>query len=389
MARLVSNEFHYIGIPTGWHDLPEHELIVAYFDHIGLHIWLKLYLACFALNGYYLKVNEGYIALTARKYSVTVEYMHDLLRYLAEGELIDRRLFEEHGIITSRDIQIIFQEASKERGRKRLISVENDYWLLSKAETAPYINLLAKDGTPISQNHSSTEKSDSSAEKSNSSVRKDKTGEEMTRDETETTGDERENKGLRPTPIARRRSRRAVKAGRRMTGQSVSRRCEYLRRVYEEICGSVLPKQESLTECHISLTRKSALSGFTVGDHRRVFASAAANPFLSGQVGRWRASFEWLINPENMKKVLSGAYVDFKTPPHSKSGMGASVGTAPHDGGSFDTDEFFEAALRRTFRDMAEAKSASPAKPYPSDEPHPGSHTAPLHLTEGELPFLP
>ena len=64
--------------------------------------------------------------------------------------------------------------------------------------------------------------------------------------------------------------------------------------------------------------------------------NAEDSSFLKGNNNRkWSATFDWLIADSNMAKVLDGNYAD-KT----------------EKAASFDADEFFEAALERSRREM-------------------------------------
>jgi hypothetical protein len=76
-------------------------------------------------------------------------------------------------------------------------------------------------------------------------------------------------------------------------------------------------------------------SGYDYEDYRRLFEVANECDFLKGKGGRgWKASLEWLI--EHMYEVTSGKYRAWDKPTENASS-------------SFDTDEFFEAALRRSY----------------------------------------
>lgn len=76
-------------------------------------------------------------------------------------------------------------------------------------------------------------------------------------------------------------------------------------------------------------------SGYDYEDYKRLFEVANECDFLKGKGGRgWKASLEWLI--EHMYEVTSGKYRAWDKPAENASS-------------SFDTDEFFEAALRRSY----------------------------------------
>jgi len=77
------------------------------------------------------------------------------------------------------------------------------------------------------------------------------------------------------------------------------------------------------------------------------FRMAGESEFLKGKNPKgWTANFDWLINPDNISKVLNGNYSSVFTP---------SAPPQPADDrlvSSFDTDEFMEAALKRGFADF-------------------------------------
>ena len=76
---------------------------------------------------------------------------------------------------------------------------------------------------------------------------------------------------------------------------------------------------------------------------RELFEQAEASQFLKGKNQRnWTADFNWLMNSENMAKVLEGKYADKETTRK----------------GSFDTDDFFEAAVLRSWQDREPPKTA-------------------------------
>ena len=63
---------------------------------------------------------------------------------------------------------------------------------------------------------------------------------------------------------------------------------------------------------------------------------AEQSSFLKGKNKRgWKATFDWLIDEDNFSAVLDGNYDNYQT-----------------DNGSFDTDEFFEAALKRSYQNI-------------------------------------
>lgn len=102
--------------------------------------------------------------------------------------------------------------------------------------------------------------------------------------------------------------------------------------LYHSICKSY-PKLRTISE-----SRKRAISarwreyGHDFEVFRELFTRAEASQFLKGKNQRnWTADFNWLLGSENMAKVLEGKYGE----------------KGKTENSSFDTDEFFELALRR------------------------------------------
>jgi hypothetical protein len=85
---------------------------------------------------------------------------------------------------------------------------------------------------------------------------------------------------------------------------------------YHECCPS-FPAVMKLTE-----TRKRAikarLNDFGLDEIKRAFSLAGQSDFLKGSSG-WQASFDWLMKPANMTKVLEGNYTNRASPAGGKS----------------------------------------------------------------------
>lgn len=101
---------------------------------------------------------------------------------------------------------------------------------------------------------------------------------------------------------------------------------------YNQNCGS-LPKATKLTDKRKRAIRTCAAQGFSVDDMREAFQKAASTPFLTGQNERgWRANFDFIIKPDNMQKILEGAY-------------GSAVPQGEH---SYDLDLIMQHAMHNT-----------------------------------------
>ena len=108
--------------------------------------------------------------------------------------------------------------------------------------------------------------------------------------------------------------------------------------LYHQICISY-PRINSI-ESH----RKKAVKACwrIYGDlnvFENVFRMAEDSLFLKGYNDRnWSADFDWMMQPKNISKILNHKYDDLKEKEKPK----------PECKGSFDTDEFIEAAVKRS-----------------------------------------
>lgn len=80
--------------------------------------------------------------------------------------------------------------------------------------------------------------------------------------------------------------------------------------LYNSICGSY-PRLVKLSEARKKAVRARLNTGYAVDDFRKLFEMAEASDFLKGKNQRnWRATFDWLIQDNNMTKVLEGKYAN-------------------------------------------------------------------------------
>jgi hypothetical protein len=83
---------------------------------------------------------------------------------------------------------------------------------------------------------------------------------------------------------------------------------------------------------------KELLKAYSEQELLEAFKKVQASNFLTGKKTDWKASFDWLISGDNIAKVLEGQY-------DNRTGNSGAVA-------SFETDEFFEAAINRSYKDM-------------------------------------
>jgi hypothetical protein len=81
-----------------------------------------------------------------------------------------------------------------------------------------------------------------------------------------------------------------------------------IQNLYNELCPS-LPKAQTLTDKRKKLIKARWKQCNDLDTYRELFIKAEDSDFLSGRDGTWTAcNFDWLLNENNMTKVLEGTY---------------------------------------------------------------------------------
>ena len=78
--------------------------------------------------------------------------------------------------------------------------------------------------------------------------------------------------------------------------------------LYHENCPS-LPKVTKITDARKKLIN-ARLKDYSIGELVNAFCVAEASDFLTGRNGKWKASFDWIMNTNNIVKILEGNYVN-------------------------------------------------------------------------------
>ena len=104
-------------------NLPEEmavELVEARYGLKGVAVVMKLLCKIYKENGYYLAWGEEQCALFSHKVGrdVTAEEMQGMVDILVAKGFFDRRMYEEHSVLTSVEIQKVWLEATKRRKRE-------------------------------------------------------------------------------------------------------------------------------------------------------------------------------------------------------------------------------------------------------------------------------
>lgn len=136
MARPRKNGLFYFPLDTDLFQDTKIRVVRARYGGNG--IMLYIYLLCEIYpKGYFCRADEDMRYCAAADLSIPMEQITEMLEFFCEKRLFDSEIYHRHGILTSRAVQLRFQEAGK--GFRREIPVNGELWLLSPEETLPII----------------------------------------------------------------------------------------------------------------------------------------------------------------------------------------------------------------------------------------------------------
>lgn len=241
--------------------------------------WLYMYLMSAILrDGYYVELTEDFVSVAAADLHLDPDKALEMIQFMCRKNLLDETLCIEKEILTSREIQETFREVKCSHGRGA--EVRREYWLLDGKQPAN----LTFEGENMSENCS-----DKSPSNDEILLRNPDMSENYALKESK----EKERK-------AEERKLSLVPDG------TCPPDCGAIIEQYNSIC-TALPKVRDLTEPRKKAI-KSALKRLGQEGLIELFRKTAASDFLSGRKNDWHATFDWILKPANLTKIIEGNY---------------------------------------------------------------------------------
>ncbi len=160
MARPIKTGLDYFPKDTGFYRDRKIRSLIGRFGSDGAILYDYILCEAYGGNGYYLEVDDSFIDIAAADLGMSPEKIGLILDYLLnKSMLLDGTLFKAVKVLTSHGIQTRYQEAVRERAKKRGISVNGELWLLDEAESESFIqvcnieNLSQKNGGKSRKNY--------------------------------------------------------------------------------------------------------------------------------------------------------------------------------------------------------------------------------------------
>lgn len=156
MARPIKKGLDYFPMDVDFYLDRKIRILLAKYGTHGIALYIYLLTEIYR-NSFYINVDDDYICIVANDLSMTNDLAVEIINHFCNGKLFDKNLFEIKRVLTSKGVQLRFQEAVKTRASKRKILVEEDFWLLNNDETLHFIEFISNDNNPVNKfenNHS-------------------------------------------------------------------------------------------------------------------------------------------------------------------------------------------------------------------------------------------
>ena len=314
MSRPMKDGVDYWPRDVGLREDKKVRLIKGEFGIKGVYIYEEILNTIYREGGYYKKWDDDDCFLMSEGVGdgCTPNLIAEVVRGCLKRSLFDEGVFQAFGVLTSKGIQRRFIQAVYKNREE--IPIAKEYWLLEKREVpAGTLNKIAFFEVSRTENPvKSTENPVKSADNAQRKEKKSKVNYKVIAD------------------------------------------------LFNETCVS-FPRCSKLSEGRKAAIRARFSAGYTMEDFQHLFQKAQESTFLRGGNKRnWTATFDWLISDSNMAKVLDGNYDDRQKGSRGKgfpeTSLSSFGGSREKDvsGGSFDTDDFFEAALHRSYEESKE-----------------------------------
>lgn len=142
MARPIKDGLDYFPKDTGFYRDRKIRALIGRFGCEGAALYDYILCEVYGDKGCYTEIDDSFVDIAAADLRMSPEKIGLILDYLLnKSMLLDGTLFKAVKVLTSRGIQTRYQEAVRERAKKRGVSVSGELWLLDEAETESFIKV--------------------------------------------------------------------------------------------------------------------------------------------------------------------------------------------------------------------------------------------------------
>lgn len=143
MARPIKSNLDYFPMDVDFYSDRKIKVLLAHYGANGITLYLYLLMEIYR-NGYYITIDDDFYYVASIDLRIPPEDIKEIIDYLCLHSLFDNKLFSAMNILTSKGVQLRYQEAIKARASKRKIVVEDEVWILNENETYSFIILRSE-----------------------------------------------------------------------------------------------------------------------------------------------------------------------------------------------------------------------------------------------------
>lgn len=144
MGRPISNGARYFPLDVDFASDPKVKTLRSRHGAEGVMCYIQLLCAVFR-EGYAIRCDDDLICALSLDVGVTEERVKELISFFAARGLVDANILNNYNVITSHGIQRRFQEIVRTRAKYRSVTVVENLWILCGEETEDFIDVSASD----------------------------------------------------------------------------------------------------------------------------------------------------------------------------------------------------------------------------------------------------
>ena len=155
MARPRKQGFDYFSFDVDFFRNAKIRIALVRFGVGGVLLFIYLLTVIYS-QGYYVEFSEDLLYIASDDLQMKPEKIGQIINFFCKRSLFDDKLFTTDKVITSKGIQLRYQEMVKTRATKNPVTVNERFWLLKKEETETFIQ--------VRPNNNKSEKNESKSE---------------------------------------------------------------------------------------------------------------------------------------------------------------------------------------------------------------------------------
>lgn len=146
MARPQLIGLHYFPFDVTFFEDRKIKVLRSRFGADGVMVYLYVLCEIYKDQGYYVIADNDFEDVAADDLGMSREKIGQIIHFLAERSLLDSKLFRSDKVLTSHGIQLRYQEAKRDNGRKKPVSVIRKFWVLNEKDTQSFIQYTDDEG---------------------------------------------------------------------------------------------------------------------------------------------------------------------------------------------------------------------------------------------------